>query len=452
MRYERRHGAVDKQLDNRNQAQRDRDRILYSSAFRRLAGITQVVSAREGHVFHNRLTHTLKVGQVARRIAERLAPEAAQWAEDNGLPPQQTPLDPDVVETAALAHDIGHPPFGHVAEKKLQQLHHAKAPDADSFEGNAQSFRIVTKLSKMSTNFQGLDLTRASLRAILKYPWRHDPQHPKANEKWGAYRAEEEDLRYALGLPSEEPLPAGAPGEGPYTRSLEAQVMDWADDITYAVHDVEDLYRAGLVPLDRLRNDGVRADFARWVCDRWVQATPVADIEHALGLIPHFFASNEAFQSTSSQRVALRNFTSLLIARYVRQAGTLVEHDGHLDLTIDSTMKLEVDVLKQLTWRYVIERPALAAQQVGQLRIIEGLFDTFYSASAEHVEGPLRGLLPDRAREPLEHLFAAGEQGPDQRARVVCDTICELTEDEAIRLHRRLTGISPGSVLDAIIE
>src|SRR5262249_40956494 len=151
----------------------DRDRILYSSAFRRLAGVTQVVSPAEGEIFHNRLTHTLKVAQVARRLAEMLATKYRDTAKAWGG------IDPDVVEAAALAHDLGHPPFGHIAEEELNQLvanavrqtagtKHAKARPVEGYEGNAQSFRIITTLAVRRPEAEcGLDLTRATLNATL---------------------------------------------------------------------------------------------------------------------------------------------------------------------------------------------------------------------------------------------------------------------------------------------
>ncbi|MGB9286651.1 MAG: dNTP triphosphohydrolase, partial [Candidatus Sulfotelmatobacter sp.] len=121
--------------DDRTPAQRDRDRILYSSSFRRLAEVTQVVSASSGYVFHNRLTHSLQVAQVGRRLAEKLCKKYPALTTDL--------ICPDVVEAACLAHDLGHPPFGHVAEHRLNEL--AKA--YGGFEGNAQSFRIVSSLA-----------------------------------------------------------------------------------------------------------------------------------------------------------------------------------------------------------------------------------------------------------------------------------------------------------------
>ena len=149
--------------DQRTPFKRDRDRILYTNALRRLAGVTQVAADSEPHVFHNRLTHTLEIAQIARRIAERLARDNSEAALALGG------IDPDVAEAAALAHDLGHPPFGHIAEELLDDLMCGEQKIRDGFEGNAQSFRIVTKLAVRNLH-PGLDLTRATLNAILKYP------------------------------------------------------------------------------------------------------------------------------------------------------------------------------------------------------------------------------------------------------------------------------------------
>jgi dGTPase len=164
-------------LDKRTPAQRDRDRILYSNPFAGLAEITQVTSPERGHIFHNRLTHSLKVGQIARRIAERLNADFPKEVEQLGG------ADPDAAEAAGLAHDLGHPPFGHVAEEELDALvktAHVK----DGYEGNAQSFRIVVELASSDARnedgeaIRGLNLTRQVLDGILKYPWAYR-EHPE---------------------------------------------------------------------------------------------------------------------------------------------------------------------------------------------------------------------------------------------------------------------------------
>ncbi len=447
-RLRRRH--TDKPDEWRSGFQRDRDRIIYSEAFRRLGGVTQVISSIEGHVYHNRLTHTIKVAQVARRVAERLITQGGELAADEGLAPPA--LDADVTETAALAHDLGHPPFGHVGEMELQRLIQPLDP-VDDFEGNAQSFRIVTRVSRNQLAFAGLNLTRATLLAILKYPWLHDADDAKAAVKWGAYTTEIDDFRFAKSLGTDDALPvSGEP------QSLEAQVMDWADDIAYAVHDVEDLFRAGLIPLDQLyRSPDARGEFAQWVASRWVREdreVPAADIDLALSQILAFLGVGAPFEGTADQRARLRMFASFLTRRYVEQTYVLLEvgadGQGVWSIDVPASYRLEVEVLKQLTWRYVIEKPSLAAQRHGHKAVVRGLFEVYMDAADSNRSHAAITLLPARVREEVA-LIESSADADAARARIVCDAICSMSDDEAMRMHARLSGHTMGSIFDPIV-
>jgi dGTPase len=256
-------------VDFRNNGQRDSDRILYSSAFRRLSGVTQVVSPQDEYIYHDRSMHSLKVAQVAQRTAQLLI-------RDHFSEEERPPIDPDIVYAAALAHDLGHPPFGHAAEHELQQVLSGKvnrdgSPSTgmpilrDTFEGNAQSLRIVARLAARKNEERlefggdklikvGLNLTWRTYAAIIKYPWAYGNQPPHLNHlahKWAVYDSESIFLERAREEVKKDP------GVWPdqADRSLEAQVMDWADDVAYAVHDTEDFFRAGLIPMDRLYKD-----------------------------------------------------------------------------------------------------------------------------------------------------------------------------------------------------
>jgi dGTPase len=229
-RAKRRHKYVKE--DQRSPFERDRDRILYCSAFRRLAGVTQIVRANEADVFHNRLTHSLKVAQVGRRIAERLLADQPDEAMALGV-------DPDVVEAACLGHDLGHPPFGHIGEHTLDALVRQN-DDPDGYEGNAQSFRILTKLAIRFKQGEGLDLTRATLGACLKYPWLASSKKAEVYRKWNAYTLDETDFDFAR------------QHWGLETKTAEAEIMDWADDIAYSVHDLEDFHRCGFIPWHKI--------------------------------------------------------------------------------------------------------------------------------------------------------------------------------------------------------
>ncbi len=257
---------------------KDYDRILYSSAFRKLGGVTQVVTSREVSVFHNRLTHSLKVAQTGVRIAASLLSEPNSEVNRRRIL-DHGGLHPAVVRAACLAHDLGHPPFGHIGEYTLQDVAtnpHQYLPGyppscnglTDSFEGNAQTFRIVTRLAYRQARIDEIDdsspeatppglalnLTRATLAAISKYPWTRNAPAAQAKDfrKWGAYDTEASLLEWAfqgMSTARETELYGRKHTE---LRTIEGQVMDWADDIAYAVHDLEDFYRVGLIPLHEL--------------------------------------------------------------------------------------------------------------------------------------------------------------------------------------------------------
>lgn len=231
--------------DQRDEYQRDRDRILYSTAFRRLEGVTQIVRTGESDIFHDRFVHSVKVSQVGRRLAEYCMQKQPEFAKRHGL-------DAEVVEAACLAHDLGHPPFGHIGEETLNRILTRKdngggCLDSEGFEGNAQSFRIVTKLTVRFSWRDGLNLTRATLGALLKYPWARDISNNEMNSiksiKWGYYNSEKEDFDLCR-----ENLIQDA-------KTVEAELMDWADDISYSVHDLEDFHRCNQIPWTRIFGD-----------------------------------------------------------------------------------------------------------------------------------------------------------------------------------------------------
>ena len=433
----------------RTPAQRDRDRILYCSALQRLGSITQVTAPESGFRFHDRLSHSLKVAQVGRRNAERLQILVDRGEIDGAAGELVRSVDPDAVEASCLAHDLGHPPFGHIAEAVLHEQ--ASRHVADGFEGNAQSFRIVTQLAVRDGEVQGLNLTRETLDYLLKYPWRHWPKDPmetgKRERKWGYYEGgdDERSFKFARkGWPREvkTKLPQ---------RSLGAEIMDWADDLTYAVHDVDDFFRAGLVPLDRLArgpNDPEIKRFERALTEMrdadpaqfsgYEVSELVESIRNILSLGP-----GEPYGYTAAARADLREFGSKLITRYL-EGFTVRSGKGGVLLAIEPDIDREVTALKMLVAVYVIHRPGLAVVQHGQQRLIRELFDFYFAASAPDRDGN-HHLLPPGAKERLE----AGRHTSATRARVVVDLISGLTETAAVQLHQRLCGWGTGRALDA---
>lgn len=410
--------------DQRGQFERDHDRILYSSYFQRLAGVTQVVRAGEGDIFHTRQQHTHKVAQIARRIAQNLSSKSSE------------PLDPEVVASAALAHDLGHPPFGHVGEHVLDEL--VRENGGEGYEGNAQTFRIITKLAVRYDTIPGLNLTRAVACAVLKYPWLREAENPDRSKKWSAYASEAVEFNWAR------------KGQQDGRQCLEAQVMDWADDIAYSVHDLEDFHRCNIVPWTRILNDESERDrIIESAVSKWHgRPSDAADLlkvafGNLLQLLDLWQAHLQTrYDGTRELRASLREMTSHLVGNFIRE--TKIGTSGGLEIppvTIHTVM-----IMKQITRDYIIANPALAAQQKGHERIIRELFQTILSdtAASEDRITQVPRYLPKR----LEYIADLSSE----RSRFVADCISGLTEREVTELHARLTGASYGSVLDPIVR
>lgn len=434
MREDRRHPtATDSdETDTRTSAQKDRDRVIYTSAFRRLAGVTQVVGAFEGHAFHNRLTHTLEVAQIARRLAERVIAKQGADLARHGIA-----IDPDVVEAAALAHDLGHPPFGHVAEEALNRCVDSAAPQADGYEGNAQSFRILVRLAAQKPPHRGLNLTRATLNAVLKYPWVRGEGRPDKPTKFGAYRGDRLDFTFAR------------VGFSPQAPSLEAQIMDHADAVAYSVHDFDDFYRAGLLPLEDVHS-GIEREINEFRAGRKVATDFIDerrnDLKRWFGLMPR-----GRYTGDYNQRAALRALNSSLIGEFVGSV-RIVEREDTLKLDVSAETDLRIRFLQNIVWRHVIMSPRLATQQHGQRRIIETLFQSYRDAINDPKEAGR--LVPGAFRRELELLDEPPADGATSRgdriARLAADIVASLTDSQASAVFRRITGVATGSVTDLL--
>lgn len=374
--------------DYRSAGERDRDRILYCAAFQRLAYVTQVTAPEYGHAFHNRLGHSVKVAQVGRRNAQRLRAIAKEGHITGAAHDMVLSLDPDAVGACCLAHDLGHPPFGHIAEDELNLAARDLVGEEGGFEGNAQSFRIVTRLSQRATG-SGLNLSRQTLDGLLKYPWRWWREDPlgKREGKWGYYLDDSDAYRFARhyyreGEDGEKSLPE---------HCLEALIMEWADDLTYAVHDVEDFFRAGLIPLHRLA-DEEDDEFKRLAVlmaeakAAALKARPPYEIDDLLAAVQKIAAGlgpSGAYVHTRALRREMRWFGSELVARFL--GAFTVDNDTiqqKVRVRIDDDIEREVEALKMLVRIYVIRRPGLAVVQHGQRRVIRELFEAYYKASS----------------------------------------------------------------------
>lgn len=387
----------------RSAYERDRARVLHSAAFRRLAAKTQVHTAGTDDFLRTRLTHSLEVAQIAREMGSRLG------------------CDPDMVDTAGLAHDLGHPPFGHSGEEALDAL----ATACGGFEGNAQTLRVLTRLEAKVIGpdgaSAGLNLTRASLDAVSKYPW---PRR-SGERKFGVY---------ADDRPVFEWLRADVPDR---RRCLEAQVMDWADDVAYSVHDVEDGIHGGYVTLrPLLAQADERAALCADVAATYSGESP-ADLAEVLVdlLADPLLAPLVGYDGSHRAQVALKATTSVLTGRFVaaavaatgRRFGPGPHRRYAADLVVPREVRARCAVLKGIALRYVLRRPGSVARLERQQQIL-----------ADLVAG-----LADRAPEALDAVFAAlwRAAGDDaSRLRVVVDQVASLTDPAAVERHARLFG------------
>ncbi|TQN40818.1 dGTPase [Blastococcus colisei] len=426
--------------DRRSQSEHGVDRILYSDGFRRLGGVTQVIAVGEIPLFHNRLTHTLKVAQIARRLAEHLARAPGS---DARLAPWRG-IDIAAAEAAGLAHDLGHPPFGHVGEAVLNEW--CEGNGLDGFEGNAQTFRLVTKILRRGPQTGlGLGLNPRTLNALIKYPRMRPEGQRGPHQKWNAYPTEREAFDTAR-----RGSPDGA-------QSLEAAVMDWADDVTYAVHDLEDFLRAGRIPIARLLDTDGR-EMSRFVAAATKQLAPKDPefspdfAERSFRTVAETFLSrSKHYRGGSDDLAALQQASGQMINSFVSAVRV-----GPLDDPIDvpAQTKYAVKMLKQLIWFYVIHDPALATMQEGNRRLMAELFEDLM----EWFPRARREGEEYRVPKRLVDLWHMSDDEPDANAyrdrtarlaRCVADYIAMLTEAQVIDLHGRLRGRTGQSALDS---
>jgi dGTPase len=388
---------------------RDRARVLHSSALRRLAGKTQVVEVGSSDFPRTRLTHSLECAQIGRELGAALG------------------CDPDLVDAACLAHDLGHPPFGHNGEAALAEV----AIGCGGFEGNAQSLRLVTRLEAKVPG-AGLNLTRATLDATLKYPWVGPLPGSSAGGapelagglagKYGAYA----DDAAVFGW-----IRNGAPAG---QSCLEAQVMDWADDVAYSVHDLEDGLHAGLVTLQQLRDPAEQQTVAELTLAAYCPpgSTSLSELIDVFTRLLELDCWPPDFDGSLSAAAAVKSLTSVLIGRLCGAAERATRPAGHPPLTryaaslmVPRQQRLECALLKGVTAHYVMNRPGVLAVQAREREVI-----------AELAESVLAG-----APVTLEMFFRPEfESAPDDRARlrVVIDQIASLTDTSAMAWHHRL--------------
>jgi dGTPase len=387
----------------RTEFARDRARVMHSSALRRLGVKTQVMEAGQEDFPRTRLTHSLEVAQVGRELGSALG------------------CDPDLVDTACLSHDLGHPPFGHNGETALNEL----AKDIGGFEGNAQSFRLLTRLEPKAVSPSsgprpgqtiGLNLTRASLDAASKYPWTKQPDQVK----FGVYEDDADVFSWVR---------EGVSGS---TSCFEAQVMDWSDDVSYCVHDVEDAVFAGHVNIDILKSSSGRSEVVE-VAQKWYGSDfAKAELDEALIRVSTLPSWPASFDGTMRSLGELKNLTSTLIGRFcvAAQKATQAEYGKRpltryeASLIVPAEARYEVTALKALAARFVMNRAGA---------------DELYARQRQQIQDLVEFLSQD-PKANLDRFHTDLWQEANSSAakfRVVIDQVAALTDVSLVQWHQR---------------
>ena len=394
-----REDPVHKQAD-RDDFARDRARVLHSASLRRLSAKTQVVQPDSDDFVRNRLTHSLEVAQIGREFGAALGCNA------------------DLVDTACLAHDLGHPPFGHNGETALNEI----AADIGGFEGNAQTLRLLTRIEAKRVHADGrpagLNLTRASLDAVTKYPWGKNEKH-WGTGKFGVYADDFEVFGWYR-----EAQPDGR-------RCLEAQVMDWSDDVAYSVHDVEDGVASQRVDLRALRSHSAMEVVIAMT--KRLYAPDLSDSQLAEALA-RLLATGWIPQSHNGSRIdlaALKDMTSMLIGRFVQTVGVATRArygDGPLtryaaDLVIPDEVRAECAVLKGTAAHFVMFTDERRTLMGGQRTQIHELVDAYRAR-------------PEALLDPLHRGDFLGAADDEAALRAIVDQVASLSDPRAKVLHQ----------------
>lgn len=383
----------------RTEFMRDRARVIHSAALRRLAAKTQVAVPWENDFQRTRLSHSLECAQIGRELGESLG------------------ADPDLLETACLSHDLGHPPFGHNGEEALALV----AQPCGGFEGNAQSFRLLTRIEAKTVDTAGsslgLNLTRASLDAATKYPWPRSA-NPR---KFGVYDDDLEIFNWVRNS-----APAGR-------TCIEAQIMDWSDDCAYSVHDFEDAIFAGQVSVKNFD-----ADFEtlyKEMVDGYGSDATQAEVVAALTRLQELSCWPTSFDRSHRSLARLKDTTSQLIGRFVLAAEIhtrKVHGDGPLtrysaNLEIPREQKIEVDFLKAIAGHYLINAAASQERYAKQQIVIKELVEMLFVAAPQELD-------------PIFEEDWKIATTDSERLRVVVDQIASLTDPGAYALHAHLSN------------
>jgi dGTPase len=401
--------------DYRSPFEIDRDRIIHTSAFRRLQAKTQVFLSGEYDFYRTRLTHSLEVAQIGRSICKFLQHESP-------LLSKEFAVDSNLVEAICLSHDLGHPPFGHSGERTLNEL----MKPYGGFEGNAQTLRLITETIYSSKGErQGMNPTRSFLDGILKYKTPHGELENPANHF--IYDEQRSYVEFAFGgasLPKE--LTAGKKLNS--FRSVECQIMDWSDDAAYSLNDLADGIHSGIINKEKLE---------RWASERSLSREENRSLEEVLdaistGQLEKIIAGKIGHFIQACSLSEWKNFMSGRTNRYCFR------------LEIDQAIQREAELYKNISIDLVFRSPQLHQMEHKGGYILKKIFNAF-EENYLGKENSKINLLPRDTEQSVRNTAS-----PRQRMRLLCDHIAGMTDGFAVRTYKRLFDAEFGSLADLI--
>ncbi len=393
----------------------DRDRIIHTSAFRRLQAKTQVFQSGEYDFYRTRLTHSIEVGQIGRSLCTYLQFKSEQLNETFYI-------DPNLVEAVCLSHDLGHPPFGHNGEKTLNRL----MAKSGGFEGNAQTLRLITEIIYSdSKKRNGMSPTRATLDGILKYKSLYGERTYPSNHF--LYNEQKPYLDFVFdGIDLSEHLPT-VEGKNNF-KSLECQIMDWADDTAYCIHDLADGIRAEFITTGKLE---------KWADNNKLDEQEQGWLNDIIGII---------------KKGNIDAMLGIKIGEFIH-AATLIERDNFMSgktnryrfgLDIDPTRRKEIEFYKKIAFDIVFLSTRVKQLEYKGDRMLEKLFDAFIRNYTTPGHKSTR-LVSTKLEKRLQDV-----SDPSAQARLICDYLAGMTDSFAIKTFRRLFDPGYGSILDLV--
>ena len=407
--------------EERSPFERDRSRIIHSAAFRRLQGKTQVITVGEGDFLRTRLTHSLEVAQIGKGVALRLG------------------ANTDSVEAISLVHDIGHPPFGHAGEQELKSL----MKSYGGFEANAQNIRVLTELETKSNDYSGLNLTRAVIDGQMKYKDTFNGKRKKF-----IYCEDTEVMEWA-GDKAESVSPLSHKG----AKSFECQIMDWADDVAYAVHDLEDSIHTGYISYASLQDQHRGGEvIKRVICEFEDCSIDVSEVcESFVTILRRTFPPFQGLYAVNGrqrQKAYRKQLASFLINRFIKATQRVesvtipkdqLSYRYWYRVYIPIQYRVEVTFIKKLIEICVIESPQIRTLEEKGRYVVRTLFRKFMQGDNA------KALLPEDWSERLD-----SDSSEEAKARLVSDYIAGMTDNYAQKIYARLYLPDKGSIYELL--